>query len=282
MKSRPIQPGGIELVVTDLDGTLWDGSQIVHPRTVRAVRRFQAAGIHILAASGRRPASIKKVLAQNGLLFPAVCLDGALGRDFAASEDFFCAGFGTETAVGLLDQFLSIGVEPVVNIAAPDDRDCVLGPSPSTHPDHVAFTRDWTIRADLHRVVSEESVLGFGLCGQPDATIQRCRAALSTGTDLTFGPDPQYGGYGLAVRPPGVNKWSGVVAYCHRHEIRLDRVLAVGDGHNDRELLANAAIACAVEGGDAQLTLVADHVIGPPDSGGWADLDWAHQISEVT
>lgn len=237
--------------MTDLDGTLWDSSNVVHPRTVRAVPRLQGSGVHVLAASGRRPASIKKILQANDLMLPAVCLDGALGRDFDANEDFHSSPFAPEGAADLLERFTSIGVEPVVSIAAPDDRDCVLGPSPSTHPNHVVAVRDWARHADLRRTVSDESVLGFGLCGQPEVVIDRCREALQAGVDLTFGPVPQYGEYSLAVRPPGVNKWSGVIAYARRHDISIDRTLAVGDGHNDRELLTNAAISCAVVGGDA-------------------------------
>jgi len=274
MNDCPIPPGLIDLIVTDLDGTLWDRSNAVHPRTLEAVRRLQGANIRILAASGRRPASIKLVLDANDLALPAVCLDGALGRDFVRNEDFFRSGFSAERAMEVLERFLSIGVEPVVNIAAPDDRDCILGHSPSTHPDHIAFTRNWTRRADLRQVASEELVLGFGLCGQRRDVVGLCTDVLPDGVDLTSGPDPQYGGYGLAVRPPGVTKWSAVLAYCNVHGISPDRVLAVGDGHNDRELLAHAAISCAVVGGDAELARHADHLVGPPEVGGWADLDW--------
>ena len=269
-----IDPGTVDLVVTDLDGTLWDRSNVVHPQSAEAVRRLQASGVHVLAASGRRPASIRKVLVANELMLPAVCIDGALGRDLDANVDFFCAGFETSTAVAVLDALLSVGIEPVVDVVAPDDRDGVLGASPSTHPDHVRFTQAWTRRADLRRTVAEEQVLGFGLCGQPDHVPLRCAAVMPEGVDLIAGPDGQYGGYAVAIRPPGVNKWSGVEAYCGRHGISLDRVLAVGDGYNDRELLAGAAISCAVAGGDPQLIASADHTIGPPSVGGWAALDW--------
>lgn len=228
--------------------------------------------MHVIAASGRRPASIKRVFSQNDLMLPAVCLDGALGRDLAANEDFHQAGFATDVAVAVLDGLLSIGLEPVVNIATGDDRDCVLGPEPSTHPDHVAFIRHWHRRGDLHHAVHEQTVLGFGFCGLPKDVRRQCESVLPEGLDLTSGPDPQYGGYGLTVRPPGVSKWSGVAAYCARHDIDEHRVLAVGDGHNDRELLANAAIPCAITGGDPELTDTADHLIAPPATGGWAEI----------
>ena len=46
--------GAVELVVTDLDGTLSDAAERIHPATVRAVRDLEAAGIPVLVATGRR------------------------------------------------------------------------------------------------------------------------------------------------------------------------------------------------------------------------------------
>ncbi|HKY16309.1 MAG TPA: hypothetical protein VJM33_15385 [Microthrixaceae bacterium] len=46
--------------------------------------------------------------------------DRALGRDFVANHDFHCSGFSTERAMDVLERFLSIGVEPVVNIGGRD------------------------------------------------------------------------------------------------------------------------------------------------------------------
>jgi hypothetical protein len=58
--------------------------------------------------------------------------------------------------------------------------------------------------------------------------------------DLTFG------GSVMSVRPRGVTKWCGVVAYCERERLDPGRVLAIGDGENDLELL-RAAFARAGE-----------------------------------
>ena len=43
-----------ELVVTDLDGTLSDARERIHPASVRAVRDLEAGGIPVLVATGRR------------------------------------------------------------------------------------------------------------------------------------------------------------------------------------------------------------------------------------
>jgi hydroxymethylpyrimidine pyrophosphatase-like HAD family hydrolase len=43
---------GIELVVTDLDGTLWSGREETHPATVAAWRELERRGVPVLVATG--------------------------------------------------------------------------------------------------------------------------------------------------------------------------------------------------------------------------------------
>ena len=122
-----IEPGRIDLIATDLDGTLWDRSNVVHPRTVQAVRRLQHAGIHVLAATGRRPASVSAVLQANGLELAAVYLDGALGRDVGSGENFHSAPFAPHVAEDILERFESIrprhATEQLVEVAGESHRD---------------------------------------------------------------------------------------------------------------------------------------------------------------
>jgi hydroxymethylpyrimidine pyrophosphatase-like HAD family hydrolase len=63
-----------------------------------------------------------------------------------------------------------------------------------------------------------------------------------------------------------------VLAYCATRGIDPGRVLAVGDGANDLELLEGAAVACAVATATPAVLARADHVVGPPATGGWADV----------
>jgi hydroxymethylpyrimidine pyrophosphatase-like HAD family hydrolase len=57
----------VELVVTDLDGTLSDAGERVHPKTIRAVLALGRAGIPVLVATGRRPRTAALVLEGAGL-----------------------------------------------------------------------------------------------------------------------------------------------------------------------------------------------------------------------
>src|SRR4029450_12644507 len=73
--------GAVQLVVTDLDGTLSDGAERIHPAWGQPVRELGAAGVPVLVATGRRLRMACAVLEAGGLTGPAGVLDGAIGVD---------------------------------------------------------------------------------------------------------------------------------------------------------------------------------------------------------
>jgi hydroxymethylpyrimidine pyrophosphatase-like HAD family hydrolase len=73
----------VELVVTDLDGSLWFGYQEVHPTTVAAWNELEQRGVPVLVATGRRVTSTREPLARFGLAPPAIVMNGALALDLA-------------------------------------------------------------------------------------------------------------------------------------------------------------------------------------------------------
>ena len=76
----------------------------------------------------------------------------------------------------------------------------------------------------------------------------------------------------MSVRPRGVSKWSGVLSFCNQRGLDPARVLAVGDGENDLELLSSAAVACVPSDGCEAALNLANHRIPPAHSGGWAHI----------
>ena len=263
--------GAIELVVTDLDGTLSDPAENIHPRTAAAVRTIVAAGVPVVVATGRRPRSASWVLDPAGLAGPAIMLDGAVGRDLRNGHTFHQAAFTPEAARLVLRAFLAAGLEPCLFVDHPT-AELVIGPSPSTHAGHLARNRAWAVTADLARVVETDPVLTFTVVGGDATALVEVATAVGTAGSASVTPDLVYGGSTLQVRPSGISKWSGVVAFCREHGLDPGRVLAVGDGANDVELLEAARVACAVAGGHASALALADHLIDPPSAGGWAAL----------
>src|SRR5712692_11076642 len=124
----------IELVVTDLDGTLWDEGEQLHPLTAAAVDELGRRGVRLLVATGRRVTSTCVPLARLGLAPAAVVLNGALALDLATATRFHRHPFPSEQASAVLAAFLACGLEPCVYVDH-EEVDVFIGTSPSTHAD---------------------------------------------------------------------------------------------------------------------------------------------------
>jgi hydroxymethylpyrimidine pyrophosphatase-like HAD family hydrolase len=261
--------GAVQLVVTDLDGTLSAADERIHPASVRAIRALEAGGIPVLVATGRRPRTAGTVLEAAGLVGPTVVLDGALGVDLRDGGVFHRVAFPARAARGVLDAYTAAGLSPCVYVDRPD-ADLVVGQHPSTHPDHLARAGPWAATDDLRRVVATEPVYAFAVVGRPAPVLEPVLDAVGPAGSASIVHDLIYGGWTIQIRPPRISKWSGVLAYCALRGIDPGRVLAVGDGANDLELLEGAAVACAVTTAAPAVLARADHVLDPPASGGWA------------
>ncbi len=257
----------VSLVVTDLDGTLWHNDDHVEPAVVAAVHTLAERGVPLLVATGRRLTSTRRPLATVGLTPPAVVLNGALGVDLADGTRFHRAPYPTDQAVEVLAAFRSVGRDPVVYVDRPD-VDAVLSATPSTHPDHARAIGGPPV--DLDRAVGEEAVLGFSMIGLPHGECVEAADAVGDVAETHLDRSLDFPGMGtITVAPHGQSKWDGVAAFCATHDLDPARVLAVGDGSNDLELLDGAAVALVPEVAHQSALDRADHVIGSAADGGW-------------
>ncbi|HMJ78566.1 MAG TPA: HAD family hydrolase [Iamia sp.] len=260
----------VSLVVTDLDGTLWHTDDDVAPSVVAAVRALEARGVPVLVATGRRLASTRAPLARVGLEPPAVVLNGALGIDLATGTRFHRAPYPTDEAVAVLAGFRSAGLDPVVYLDHPT-LDAVLSATPSTHPEHVRQLG--APAADLDAVVAEEAVLGFSVIGVEHGRCVAARDAIGDRAETHLDRSIEFAGYAtLTVAPLGQSKWDGVLAYCAAEALDPARVLAVGDGSNDVELLTGAAVALVPAVAHPDALAAADHVIPAAADAGWTSV----------
>lgn len=262
----------VELVVTDLDGTLWHTDDHVPTLVVAAIDELRRRGVPLLVATGRRTASTRVPLARIGLAPPAVVLNGALGLDLATNARFHRAPFPQAQAVAALDAFALVGLDPVVYVDHPR-YDVFLSHTPSTHPGHVAALGDTAGIDDLARVVRQQSVLGFGMIGVPHADGVAASEALGDLVEVHLDRSLDYpGAASLTAAPKGQSKWDGVLAFCAAHRLDPRRVLAVADGPNDIELLTHAAIRLVPEVAHPAALDLADHVIPAAADGGWVSV----------
>lgn len=272
MADRTVTPQ-IELVVTDLDGTLWDGRGLIHSRTQRALRALAGSSVPVLAATGRRAWSAWAVMEANGVALPGVFLDGAIGREFGARTAFHKHAFIPAVAAEVLEVLEGQGVSPCINVDDPD-RDVVLGEHPFTHPQYIRRLGPSVRKEDPRTAVRTLSVLAFTLLGGEPSMVRDLAAHVTARVPVAaaVSTDRTYGGLHLSFRPLGVSKWSGVLAFCDAQGLDAGRVLAIGDADNDVELLEGASLALAVADATPAVLAIADRVLPPASEGGWAEI----------
>lgn len=258
------------LVVTDLDGTVWDNTLLCHPATLAALNDLiERDDVELLVATGRRRNSARRAFEANGLMLPSVLLNGAIGFDFVSQSIFHQVTFGSRELGGVLDHLQACALAPVAYLS--DTRALVVeGVTTSVkHLDSLGQDLFWSTFDDL---AGRTDVLGMSMLGIDVGTAEPALGALQDfmGVEVAAYADHLYPPYSLMLAPANVTKEAGVRAYCDHVGLEPDHIIAVGDGGNDLEMLAMADVALAVEGSDPRAVALADHLIGDPTSGGWA------------
>jgi hydroxymethylpyrimidine pyrophosphatase-like HAD family hydrolase len=265
----------VDLVVTDLDGTFWHTDDHVPSAVLDAVAQLTKAGVPVLVATGRRPASTRAPLARVGLAPPAIMLNGAIGIDLATDERFHLAPFAAADAVAAFDAFTAVELSPVVYVDH-ERYDVLVGHAPDTNPGHLRSLGDTAGRldaAELRRSVGVTPVLGFGMIGVPFAHAEAASASIGDLAEVHLDRSLDYPGMAsLTVAPRHQSKWDGVQAFCTSRGLDSTRVLAVADGPNDLELLTHAAVRLVPAVAHPDALALADHVIPAAADGGWAEV----------
>ena len=251
----------IEMVVTDLDGTLWAREGDVTSETRATLVELERRDVRVIAATGRRLRSARLALVRGGLShLPCIGLNGALAAD--AGDVFHSAAFAADDARAVYDHFVAGGIVPVGYVVPRCDDECVDAVAPegvSTHPDHLAVLAP-TLSTEP---IDFAAMVAFSVLGLPYAALDPVRVLIEQGqtADCVLSRERNYGDYNLAVTARGVSKWTGVLAYCARHGIDPSRVLAIGDDDNDVSMLTTAQVGLAMRHASTAAAGAADAIV---------------------
>jgi Cof subfamily protein (haloacid dehalogenase superfamily) len=232
----------VRLVASDLDGTLLGEGDVVSDRTRRAIDALAAAGVHVVAATGRSQWTAEPLLAPVESIELAVCSNGASLYD--------------------VRQRLSLAEHPIADVVidailtglAEDFPGCFYGWETSTDLHYDAGFIDY--RPTLVREPSPPLVVG-------DRAAPIRKLMIAHGEvhhyDLLEALTPLLppgclastsGASFVEVTGDGVDKAFGVQQVCERLGIGPDEVVAFGDNHNDLAMLQWAGRGIAM--GNAQ------------------------------
>lgn len=221
-----------QIVFSDVDGTLVDGSQRISENNLYAIRSLQEQGVPFVIVSARSPSGIYSLHRRFGFSGPIVAYSGALIADEDGSI-IDSKGYSRETA------------KNVIAFLEENRFDCAWN----------LFSQDtWLVkdRSDPRIVVEEREVGAQSREGSADmlpqdAVINKillichpsCVAQIQQALTDTF-PElnvVESSNCLLEVMAKGVSKGTAVRTLCDRWHISLESAAAFGDFYNDVEML---------------------------------------------
>jgi Cof subfamily protein (haloacid dehalogenase superfamily) len=256
----------IRLLAVDLDGTLLTVDLQLDPRDVEAARKAGAAGIRVVACTGRPFPGALPWVRKLGLESPIVCYQGAQVReqdggtlldhgvphDVAMEVVRLCQEYDLHVQAYRDDQLIVERDRPEaqeyarhsgMTIHVAGDLDAAMGP---TTPKLV--------------IVADPKVVERWL---PEIRA-RWAGRLYVATSL-----PNY----IEITNPNADKRQALEWLCARFGIARDETAAVGDGRNDQPMIEWARAGYAVEGAPPEVVAAAGgRTVGRPGTGGFAQL----------
>ena len=257
----------IRLLALDLDGTLLNSRGELSERNFNAIRQARGIGVSVAIVTGRRFRDARPLALQLGLDVPVISHNGALTKHATTLETVKALLMPLDAAREVIEAGLSHGADALVS----DDPD---GPGMLVYDhisdDNLALVKyiEWSRRVvgdDPAETVRRVASLREYLDHEPIhiAFSGRCEpmARLAEGLRRQCGPKirvlctiyPRQNFTLVDVLHPDASKGTGVEAAAAELSITAEEVMAIGDNHNDIEMLHYAGTGVVMANAESQL-----------------------------
>jgi Cof subfamily protein (haloacid dehalogenase superfamily) len=254
----------IQLLLSDVDGTLVRKDKTLSERTIEAVHALHAAGIHFAVTSGRPPRGMSMLLEPLSLRAPLAGFNGGLVVDpqLEVIEEHTIADELVAPTIGLMEASdLSVWVYRGSDWYVRDPN----GPHVEREAHTVQF--EPTVVASFDAI--ERGIAKIvGVSDDFDAV-----AAAQLRVDDELGEhvsasrsQPYY----LDVTHPQANKGAVVMFLSARYEIPPNDIATIGDMANDVLMFAGSGLSIAMGNAHREVQRAARHVTATNDEDGFA------------
>ena|GEM_PF-76037 len=262
------------LLLSDIDGTLYNRKKEIPPRNIEAIRRFMELGGLFAIASGRNPKSVLLAATASGVNCPCITLNGAMVYDFEKDEPVVqCTLPPTYTNLvsRLRTDFPTLGIQTYaggrIHIAFSND---VVENLLRIEHQQLCELKHSISCADVQ--LPQEPINKILLGGSPELLKQVREAVETRYGDIMAGMKPlmtevMY----YEILPRDVDKGTGAMALAKHCGIPASRIAAVGDYYNDIEMLAVADLSMVASNAPEEIRVTVDFVCGDCDDGAVAD-----------
>ncbi len=265
----PERPRGI--LALDIDGTLLGPGSVLAERTRRAIHAAGTAGWLVTLATGRRWGATKPIADALGLQAPLICFNGALIRDSLDGAILHYNPLPAAVTGPLIRELAARGLQPVVYEDFTSGERLLTGPQAQDSPQiarwfdalsdeygpivaRVGYEELAQVPGASRVVIYDEEARARPLAALAADLALEVRALIYEGESRT--------GLMIEFLHPAGTKAVAIAALAARYGLTLAETIAVGDGHNDLEMLREAGIGVAMGQGSAEVRAAADITIG--------------------
>jgi len=244
--------GGLQLIASDLDGTLLQPDGSVSVRTRRALDAAVGQGLDVVLVTGRPPRWVRTVPEATGAHSIVVCANGALLYDVDEHAVIDHAPIKSGLAVELVTHLRqdAPGCTFACEMTFTFGRD-------RNYPTRMT-TPDDTLIGDVAEMVADRETTKLIVRDDAiphDELVRIVQGIVGQRAEVT------HSGYGIVeISASGVDKGRGLRVACARHGIDIADVIAFGDMPNDLPMIRLAGHGVAVANAHADVIAVADEV----------------------
>ncbi len=257
-----------ELIALDMDGTALTSDKRLLPETERDIAQAAERGKTVALCTGRCVPELADYRRQLAGVRYAIAVSGAVLYDLWEDRELYAAGLDRDLVLTLVDVAERYGA--MAHLLCTDAS--VIRADQATHvADFGMGAYQKLYDTGAHKVEDIRSAaaarpsvpkVNIYFRSQADrlAAYETIRTLPQT---VTFSEQA-----GLEMSPPGVDKGTGLRQLAELLGVPMEATVAVGDGDNDRSMLAAAGLAVAVGNADPAVKAMADAVVADNDHNG--------------
>ena len=256
------------LLALDVDGTLLDPAGELRPAVRDAVIATQQRGLRVVLCTGRRFRTARPLAQALQLDGPLVVHNGALVKDLASGQTLQQSYIAAEMYHPALALLRRLSTPMMYVDAFHENVDILTEPMERAHP----FQREYLADQLAHcRIVDDiASPLAHGvlmLSIMADGTNLQALQPVVKQTMGTRGRvhllvNKNYQGYILEILHAKVSKWQALQQLAAQQGITPEEIIAVGDDHNDLDMIRYAGLGIAMGNAVDTVKAAADAITG--------------------
>lgn len=266
---------GYRMLALDIDGTLLNSAGELTPRVRKAITSAARTGIMVTLATGRNVRAVLPIAEALEITAPLVTSNGSVVIRPASRQVYFHKPLEACVAGRAVLLMQRLGLTPYVSRMNLDGPEFFFQEAPAVP--EIDLRRGRAAESmqqvpDLAAAAAQMRPLKVMTLDRSDV-VERASRYLSKqlGAECRLLVTREGEGFSLLeISAPGVNKATGLAQLAAIFQISPAEIIAIGDNHNDIEMLRFAGLGVAMGNATAELKAVARAVTASNDSDGVA------------